>query len=354
MMRNTLARAATLILAISFAPAPHRAAAQTVIIDAGAGAVFDAVLDGFPLPPPGFPPDGTGDFGGNALAVSLQAGITEQRGIGEFPLAGLDGAAPEQIQNATLTFNIDDVIGTFGPGTAFAGEASEEIQMHLYAGDGQVALVDFAAVDGAPYVVDTRPHGTITDSSLMASGPIVLEVDVTDAVRALLAAAPVAIGVVWRTIDSPTSTSIDNLGLGSAEPPGVSGSLLPYLTVELAASASPTPTPTATDEPEATATDTPTPDLPASTEPATATATAESTATADTPPDPTPTATTAPPSCAGDCDGNDAVSVNELITGVNVALGNPGGRCEAMDANRDGGIGVAELVQAVNALLNGC
>jgi hypothetical protein len=59
--------------------------------------------------------------------------------------------------------------------------------------------------------------------------------------------------------------------------------------------------------------------------------------------------------CGGDCDGNDQVSVDELITGVNVALGSePLGACPVFDTNRDGLVTVAELITAVNNALSGC
>jgi hypothetical protein len=61
------------------------------------------------------------------------------------------------------------------------------------------------------------------------------------------------------------------------------------------------------------------------------------------------------PICAGDCDGSGDVTVDEIITLVNIALGNaPVTTCEAGDANHDGQITVEEIVTAVNNALNGC
>ena len=89
-------------------------------------------------------------------------------------------------------------------------------------------------------------------------------------------------------------------------------------------------TPTPTDTPEVP-TETPTPE----------------------PSAPTPTAT--PGSCPGDCDGSGDVTVNEIVSGVNIALGNGDlGLCPALDANQDGQVTVNELLQAVNAAVNGC
>jgi ELWxxDGT repeat protein len=62
-----------------------------------------------------------------------------------------------------------------------------------------------------------------------------------------------------------------------------------------------------------------------------------------------------PAGCAGDCNGDGAVSVAELITMVNIALGNMGmPECEAGDGNDDGQIAIDEILKAVNSALNGC
>jgi len=78
------------------------------------------------------------------------------------------------------------------------------------------------------------------------------------------------------------------------------------------------------------------------------TATASATATADA-------TVTAPPACAGDCDGSGSVAVNELILGVNIALGNNViSACPPFDRNGDGMVSIAELIAAVNAALSHC
>ena len=59
--------------------------------------------------------------------------------------------------------------------------------------------------------------------------------------------------------------------------------------------------------------------------------------------------------CAGDCDGDGAVAVNEVVRAVTIALGSaPAAQCAAADANGDGTVTIAELVGAVNAALGGC
>jgi len=78
-----------------------------------------------------------------------------------------------------------------------------------------------------------------------------------------------------------------------------------------------------------------------------------------TSPAPTPTATPpvspGPAGCPGDCDGNGSVTVNELVTSVNIALGSlPLSACPVLDVNGDGTVEIDELVAAVNDALNGC
>lgn len=85
-------------------------------------------------------------------------------------------------------------------------------------------------------------------------------------------------------------------------------------------------------------------------------------------PSPTPTPTPLPTALAlgdraapagiaaitGDCDGNGRVTIDELVRGVNIALGlQPLSRCPDFDANRDGRVTIDELVRAVNIALNG-
>ena len=60
-------------------------------------------------------------------------------------------------------------------------------------------------------------------------------------------------------------------------------------------------------------------------------------------------------SCVGDCDGDGAVAVNELIRGVNIALGNaPISDCPSFDVDGSGMVAVNELVRAVSNALSGC
>lgn len=81
------------------------------------------------------------------------------------------------------------------------------------------------------------------------------------------------------------------------------------------------------------------------------------------PPTPVATATVSPTppetptlgSCAGDCDHNGRVTVDEILRMVSVALGESLlSECQPGDSNSDGLISVDEIIGAVNAALNGC
>jgi sugar lactone lactonase YvrE len=59
--------------------------------------------------------------------------------------------------------------------------------------------------------------------------------------------------------------------------------------------------------------------------------------------------------CTGDCDGNDEVSVAELVQSINVALGTtPLAQCQPIDDTADSQVTVEELVRAVDASVNNC
>jgi hypothetical protein len=59
--------------------------------------------------------------------------------------------------------------------------------------------------------------------------------------------------------------------------------------------------------------------------------------------------------CAGDCNGNGTVAINELVRGVNIALGQAAVEmCPAIDTDGMGGASISELVAAVRAVFDGC
>ena len=111
--------------------------------------------------------------------------------------------------------------------------------------------------------------------------------------------------------------------------PGFEGQCLPILRT-------PTVTPTSTAIASATA-------MPI------ATATSSSTPTATVTRNPTLVA------CTGNCDAGPAVTIDELIQGVVIAIGSqPTSACPAFDADHDGAVAINELVAAVSNALYGC
>ncbi len=70
---------------------------------------------------------------------------------------------------------------------------------------------------------------------------------------------------------------------------------------------------------------------------------------------PTPDAAQTTEPCVGDCNGNLEVTVEELVTGVNLALGDElPAPCAAFDRSGDGRVTIDELVEAVANALSDC
>jgi hypothetical protein len=59
--------------------------------------------------------------------------------------------------------------------------------------------------------------------------------------------------------------------------------------------------------------------------------------------------------CAGDCDGGRRVTIDELILGIGIALGDSAvASCAAFDLDDDGAVAIAELIAAVDRALGSC
>lgn len=59
--------------------------------------------------------------------------------------------------------------------------------------------------------------------------------------------------------------------------------------------------------------------------------------------------------CPGDCNADGVVTIDELLSGVNLLLTGAGsGDCRALDVNDDGGMTIDELIRAINSALAGC
>jgi|GEM_PF-1544489 len=59
--------------------------------------------------------------------------------------------------------------------------------------------------------------------------------------------------------------------------------------------------------------------------------------------------------CAGDCNADGSVGINELVLAVKIALGSGAATdCPGLDTGEDGAVGINELIRAVNNALAGC
>jgi hypothetical protein len=149
-------------------------------------------------------------------------------------------------------------------------------------------------------------------------------------------------------VDTPTpsATALDTAtatATGSVTPTGVATATSTDTPTGIS-TATPTETPTVVSTATATRTATITP-------PHTATATPSATHSAS----PTVTPTTQPVVCVGDCENDGQVTIDDLVRGVNIALGVlPVTNCPAFDPNNDGEVTISELVTGVNNSLNNC
>lgn len=216
--RWTMLLAAACVLG---APAAH---ATTVVLDKTTGADYDAVGDGGFFATPPAPPDGAGDLEGNLLAIGFIDGVLNLRAMAEFALTPLAGVDPADIESATLTVTIDDVISMFWPGDPFGPTASDPFEVWSYEGDGTVTLPDFAPPDAA--LIESVPTGGITDATLAVTGAQSFHIDVTEHLRNAVDFEFAAFGVQITTVDHQSSASLDDQG--------VPGAKFPFITVEIA------------------------------------------------------------------------------------------------------------------------
>jgi hypothetical protein len=216
----------------------------------------------------------------------------------------------------------------------------------LYGADCIFNLTVEGAVSGNTLVGSATEGETQVDARLEADGPSLA------GVYAIVAGCSRGVmgDLVLTALPTPTPT-----GSATSTPTiTLTRTITPTRTPTATRTATPTSTPTrsvtGTRSTTATSSSTATPSL-TSTPPPTPNATATSTPTETSLPIATPTTSI----CSGDCDGNNEVTVDELIRGVNIALGSVDiGDCMAMDANGDGEITIDELVQAVSRALEGC
>ncbi len=213
--------------------------------------------------------------------------------------------------------------------------------------DGRCASVRSDDIEGLSFLYPTATPPTITTQNPLPSGLVFQTYSVTFA--AIGGTAPYTWDLVGggfpglkMSADGVLSGSPAAIGPGSlrimaSDSKGDSHAEQFDINVALA-TATPSPSRTPTPSSSPTPSSTPTP----STTP-TGVATA------------TPSVTLTPSVCIGDCNADGTVTVDELIKGVNIALGTlPPSDCVALDANGDGAVTVDELVKAVSAALNGC
>lgn len=287
---------------------------------------------------------------GNGDGTFLFAGTASAAIVAESPngvtLADLDEDGNLDAAVACETDDLVDVLlgdgaGGFDDAVHYlVGGFPEAIAAGDYNADGTLDLASadsFGTIDfdGSVSILLGNGDGTFAD-------PVSVEVDPGPyGIVAVDLNGDLQLDLVTANADSDSVSVLRNL----ATPAGTATATL------TPGGATPTASATAA---EATATGTPSATPP----PATATATHSATATATETVPPTTTSTASPtaePGCVGDCDGNAAVAINELIRGVRIALGESTvGDCPAFDGDDNGSVSINELVGAVAAALEGC
>ena len=204
-------------------------------------------------------------------------------------------------------------------------------------GSGTVDGVAFDDEDVLLYDITTQTWSLAYDGSAAAAHwPDAADLT---AINVVLAPPPTATPTSTSPAPTGTATATNTPTEAAATATAIATDTATVSGATGTVAATATDTPTA---PEPTRTATATPTQPSTTGTATATATATATVTAG-------------PGCVGDCDGSGEVTINELITMVNIALGNfPVSACPAGDADHNGTIEINELVTAVGNAINSC
>jgi CSLREA domain-containing protein len=150
------------------------------------------------------------------------------------------------------------------------------------------------------------------------------------------------------TLTPTTPSTATSTESPATESPGTTATVTPTATTTSLITPSVTSTATATDTATATATV-------VTAETPTVTASLTTTPTATPSPSETPSASPTPTPCAGDCDDSGDVSVAEVITMANIALGTAlPSTCLPGDLNGDAQITIDEILAAVGNSLAGC
>jgi subtilase family protein len=314
------------------------------------------------------------DGGGDVVPPAGQINVDRSSSLGgNLPFFFTGGGAP--LPGAPVNRFKPDLAGPDGTNTTFFGVDNAFDSDSFPNFGGSSAAAAHAAAVGAlvrsanpgltPAQVLSAMRTTATDiesagrDPLSGDGLIDAVGAVAAAVKSLNTPTPSATSTPTVTMArtptaTATRTATQTATTRTATTTATSTSTRP---VTATSTLSGTPTATQTPTRQATATVTPAPSrTPTSTATSTPThaSTAPPTATSTTR-QPTATRTPTPQACAGDCDGNDTVTIEELIQGVNIALGAlPFEACPAFDANGDGAVTVDDLVAAVNKALSAC
>jgi hypothetical protein len=289
------------------------------------GSGFRLIIEGRPFSAP----VGTSTFNPEGLP-DLQVQVDEPLGNGsaavcDNQLPSIGGVAP--VSPPDLAFSDPGPVNDFA--CRFSAEPCTLDQFGEPRFLAANSTVQFCAVIDSVIGFasgDTRVSGRLrdTDGHVGAVQQLVVRVGGVEATSTPTSTA----GTTHTPTRTPTSTATRTAT--SSPSPNQSPSATATATVTTTASGSPTPTPT-------------------SATPAMVTPTPTATPTAESSP------TTSPARCAGDCDGNQTVSAEELVRGVRVALGLlPLAACPDLDASGDGAVSVDEPVLAVHHALNGC
>ncbi len=287
---------------------------------------------------------------GSSYRIAVASGGGYRKEIGNLVLNWVSAAAPENddaaqaglISGLSGTLRADNAVATIEPaeadaaGTSIYGSLWYSWQAPL---DGYVTF-EVNAQTFVPYL-DVHLENGARVADCFPSQPGICPVT-------FLASA----GTRYPIRVASTSAAAGEIVL--------SWSLVPF-----------TPTPTMTPTPTATDTPTPTPSTtrtksstPSHTLTPTASTTAAKTLTPTVTATPsvtqtttrqTPTPTPTPIPCIGDCSDDTQVTIDELLTMVNIALGSADiGTCSAGDANHDKQITIDEVLRAVNNALSEC
>lgn len=237
-------------------------------------------------------------------------------------------------------------------------DASPKPPFGARASIGDVLGVDLSVADETSRIrsVDSvltilePPTATATVPPTLTATPVPSDTPVSTATSTVTPVAT-ATGALTATptqtsaAGTPTSTSAPSTPTSTSAPATQTATIAPGTPSPTAAEATATPTEESLETPTVTATE-------GGAATATPTETVPATPTATGAP---PTATQTIPICAGDCNGDGKVSIEERRTGVRIALGELGlGFCDPADADDDGVVRVDDLIRAVADAIGPC